>query len=181
MTMDGTAIARVVQHLMGRIAMVTMVTAGMIAAPSAAGAASERLFAAGSLRDAFIVLIAAYKESSGVQLEPVFGPSGKLREQIQRGDVPAVFASAAIEHTDVLLKAGILRESVVLARNRLCILAAPGPKLDANRLVDTLLDPQSASARPRQAPILQAITLGNSSAMSARRAPGHLPRSTRRH
>jgi molybdate transport system substrate-binding protein len=141
MTMDGTAIARVVQHLMGRIAMVTMVTAGMIAAPSAAGAASERLFAAGSLRDAFIVLIAAYKESSGVQLEPVFGPSGKLREQIQRGDVPAVFASAAIEHTDVLLKARILRESVVLARNRLCILAAPGLKLDANRLVDTLLDP----------------------------------------
>jgi ABC-type molybdate transport system substrate-binding protein len=45
--------------------------------------ASERLFAAGSLREAFVLLIAAYKERTGVQFAPLFGPSGKLREQIQ--------------------------------------------------------------------------------------------------
>ena len=101
----------------------------------------DRVFAAGSLRDAFRLLIAAYKEKSGIRIEPLYGPSGKLREQIQRGDVPAVFASASIDHTDALAKAGILRQSQVLARNRLCVLAAPGTTLDANRLLDQLLDP----------------------------------------
>ena len=134
-------IERLFRSQAGRIAMATMVTIGMVGAPSAAGAGTERVFAAGSLRDAFAMLIAAYRESSGVQFEALFGPSGKLREQIQRGDVPAVFASAAIEHTDVLVKAGILRESAVLARNRLCVLAAPGVVVNASRLLDTLLDP----------------------------------------
>ena len=127
----------------GSFAMATIATIGMtVTAADAADAPAERVFAAGSLRDAFVVLIAAYKEKSGVRIEPLYGPSGKLREQIQRGDVPAVFASASIDHTDALAKAGILRQSVVLARNRLCVLAAPGVTLDANRLLDTLLDPK---------------------------------------
>jgi len=121
--------------------MVTTITSALLSASISAHAASERLFAAGSLRDAFVQLTAAYKEKTGVQFDPLFGPSGKLREQIQRGDVPALFASASIEHTDVLARAGILRESVVLARNRLCVLAAPGVVLDGRRLLDSLLDP----------------------------------------
>ena len=139
----------------GRIAMATLGTVAMAGAPSTAGAGTERVFAAGSLRDAFAMLIAAYRESSGVQFEALFGPSGKLCEQIQRGDVPAVFASAAIEHTDVLVKAGILRESAVLARNRLCVLAAPGVVMNANRLLDTLLDPaiRVGTSTPRRRPV----------------------------
>jgi molybdate transport system substrate-binding protein len=124
-----------------RRSTLTAILLAMIGMSTSALAANERLFAAGSLRDALVVMIAAYKEETGVALEPWFGPSGKLREQIQSGDVPAVFASAAIEHTDALRKAGILRESVVLARNRLCVLARPGMTLDADRLLDVLLDP----------------------------------------
>ena len=125
-----------------RIAMAAMLMIGATAASAdAADAPVERVFAAGSLRDAFVVLIAAYKEKSGVRIEPLYGPSGKLREQIQRGDVPAVFASALIDNTDALARAGILRQSQVLARNRLCVLAAPGVALDAGRLLDQLLDP----------------------------------------
>jgi ABC-type molybdate transport system substrate-binding protein len=52
-----------------------------------------------------------------------------------------VFATASVEHPDALVKAGILRQSLVLARNRLCVLAAPGVTLETTRLVDTLLDP----------------------------------------
>ena len=120
------------------VTMMTMVTPGLA---SAAEAAAERVFAAGSLRDAFVLIIAAYRASSGIPIVALYGPSGKLREQIQRGDVPAVFASASIDHTDALVKAGLLRRSQVLARNRLCVLAAPGVTLDSVRLVDTLLDP----------------------------------------
>jgi molybdate transport system substrate-binding protein len=124
-----------------QVAVTTLVTIGASGLASAGEAAAERVFAAGSLRDAFVLIIAAYKENSGIKFEALYGPSGKLREQIQRGDVPAVFASASIEHTDALVKAGILRQSQVLARNRLCVLAAPGVTLDPVRLVDALLDP----------------------------------------
>ena len=117
------------------------ITLAAMAMATTAHAASERLFAAGSLRDAFVALMAAYRERAAVDFVPLFGPSGKLREQIERGDVPAVFASASIEHTDAMFKAGILRESVALARNRLCVLARPGIRLDADRLLDLLLDP----------------------------------------
>jgi len=118
-----------------------MVTMGMPGMASAGELLAERVFAAGSLRDAFVRIIAAYKANTGVAFDALYGPSGKLREQIQRGDVPAVFASASIEHTDALVKAGILRQSLVLARNRLCVLAAPGVTLESAHLVDMLLDP----------------------------------------
>ena len=128
-------------HWTARVVILMAIAAATFGVSKPASADSERLFAAGSLRDAFVLLIAAYKEKTGVRFEPLFGPSGKLREQIQRGDVPAVFASAAIEHTDALASTGILRESKVLARNQLCVLGAPGVVLNADKLLDTLLDP----------------------------------------
>ena len=128
-------------HSGGRAWLTATMTAITLAIMGITNLSHAHLFAAGSLRDAFVALMAAYRERTGVEFVPLFGPSGKLREQIERGDVPAVFASASIEHTDALFKAGILRESVVLARNRLCVLARPGISLDADRLLDLLLDP----------------------------------------
>jgi molybdate transport system substrate-binding protein len=121
-------------------AIMTAATLALVASSQIAQG-TERLFAAGSLREAFGALLAAYQQHSGFVLEPLYGPSGKLREQIERGDAAAVFASASIDHTSALVKAGILRESRVLARNRLCVLARRGVTVDANRLLDTLLDP----------------------------------------
>ena len=141
MTDRGEAAKRRFGRAACRLAVVTIVTMGMPEMASAGEWVAERVFAAGSLRDAFVRIIAAYKANTGVAFDALYGPSGKLREQIQRGDVPAVFASASIEHTDALVKAGILRQSLVLARNRLCVLAAPGVVLESARLVDTLLDP----------------------------------------
>jgi len=137
-----------------RMVILMAITAATFGVSKSALAESERLFAAGSLRDAFVLLIAAYKVQTGVRFEPLFGPSGKLREQIQRGDVPAVFASAAIEHTDALVSAGILRESKVLARNQLCVLGAPGVALNADKLLDTLLNPaiRVGTSTPRADP-----------------------------
>jgi ABC-type molybdate transport system substrate-binding protein len=89
MLLRGTAIGSAIMRWAGRVAlatMATMATIGLTATADAADAAAERVFAAGSLRDAFVVLIAAYQEKSGFGIEPLYGPSGKLREQIQRGD-----------------------------------------------------------------------------------------------
>jgi molybdate transport system substrate-binding protein len=124
-----------------RVATTSAITLAIMLTSNPLQAAPDRLFAAGSLRDAFVLLIAAYKERAGVQFEALYGPSGKLREQIQWGDIPAVFASASIDHTDALFEAGILHESLILARNRLCVLARPGVSLGADRVLDILLDP----------------------------------------
>ena len=104
-------------------------------------AAEYRIFAAGSLREVLTELVKLHRDRGGAAFTPVFGPSGKLRQEIEKGNVPEVFASAAIEHTDALFKAGRLRSNQVLTRNQLCLMAAPGIELAPDRLVDIILDP----------------------------------------
>src|SRR5258706_590373 len=104
-------------------------------------AADSRIFAAGSLRQALNDIIGAYQQSGGQRFVATYGPSGKLRQEIEQGNVPEVFASASIEHTEVLFKAGRLRSNLVLTRNQLCLMAAPGIALSSDKLVDIILDP----------------------------------------
>src|SRR5579862_5594459 len=89
-------------------------------------AADGRIFAAGSLRQALNDIVSAYQQGGGQRYVPTYGPSGKLRQEIEQGNVPEIFASASIEHTEALLKAGKLRSNLVLTRNQLCLMAAPG-------------------------------------------------------
>lgn len=100
-----------------------------------------RVFAAGSLRQVFDELIVTYHARGGQRFGVTYGPSGKLRQQIEAGNVPSVFASAAIEHTEALFKSGRLRSNQVLTRNQLCLMAAPGIRLAPDRLVEIILDP----------------------------------------
>ena len=104
-------------------------------------AADNRIFAAGSLRQALNDIISAYQQSGGQRYAPTYGPSGKLRQHIEQGNVPEIFASASIEHTEALFKAGKLRSNLVLTRNRLCLMAAPGIKIASDKLIDIVLDP----------------------------------------
>jgi len=99
------------------------------------------LYAAGSLRLAFDDIIALHAARTGTRFAPTYGPSGKLREEIEKGSVPAVFASAAAQHTEALMKAGKLRASTVFTRNSLCLMAAPGIALRQEALPEMLLDP----------------------------------------
>ena len=55
--------------------------------------------------------------------------------------MPAVFASAAPQHTEALVKAGKLRSSTTFTRNSLCLMVAPGVALRQEALIDMLLDP----------------------------------------
>ena len=52
------------------------------------------LFAAGSLRVAFGPLLAAFQAQTGEVVDAVFGPAGLLRQRIEAGERPHVFASA---------------------------------------------------------------------------------------
>lgn len=106
-----------------------------------------QVVAAGSLSQAVGEMVRAFAATpGGWPTEARFGPSGLLRERIERGEVlPDVFLSASLEHAARLEQAGRAAPAVVFVRNRLCLLARPGVTLDApvtaRGLVDAMLDP----------------------------------------
>jgi molybdenum ABC transporter molybdate-binding protein len=104
-------------------------------------AADLTLYAAGSLRNAMTDLIAEFSDETGIRINPSFGPSGTWRTRIEGGDVPDIFASANLEHPQALQQQGILKRTVVFATNRLCIITAPGTKIDTHAVLQGLLDP----------------------------------------
>jgi molybdate transport system substrate-binding protein len=107
---------------------------------SHAHAAEINVYAAGSLREALADIVEAFGKQSSLSVKTTFGPSGNLREEIEKGANADVFASAAIEHTDSLVKLGKLKASVEFAHNALCLIAPPEIKLEENKLVDLMLD-----------------------------------------
>jgi ABC-type molybdate transport system substrate-binding protein len=111
-----------------------------LAAPSVS-AAEIRVMAAGSLKDAFTAIFADYTKRYGGGFAPVFGPSGGLRERLQKGEAFDIFASAAPPHAQALTEAGISGPSVLFARNALCIVTEADRGIDAGNLIETLLRP----------------------------------------
>ena len=99
------------------------------------------VYAAGSLRAVMLELGAAFEAESGVKLAPVFGPSGVLRERIERGERADVFASADMGNPQRLAAAGRSFPVVPFAHNRLCALAAPKVEISTATLLERILDP----------------------------------------
>jgi molybdate transport system substrate-binding protein len=65
-----------------------------------------KVFAAGSLTGALTAIIKAYQEKTGVHVQAEFGPAGLLRERIEGGERPDIFASANMAHPQAAIKAG---------------------------------------------------------------------------
>jgi molybdate transport system substrate-binding protein len=115
----------------------------MVALASSSASASEiRVMAAGSLRDVFAAVFADYTKLYGGSFAPVWGPSGVLRERLQKGEAFDIFASAGLPHAQVLTEAGVSGPSVLFVRNALCIVTDADRLLDAGNLVETLLKPE---------------------------------------
>jgi molybdate transport system substrate-binding protein len=88
---------------------------------ASAFAADINVKAAGSLKDAFTAIFADHTKQYGGGFAPEWGPSGSLRERLQKGEAFDVFASAALPHAQVLTDAGISGPSVLFAKNALCV------------------------------------------------------------
>jgi molybdate transport system substrate-binding protein len=114
----------------------------MTLAPTLASAASVRVHAAGSLKDAFTAIFADFSKQHDVTFTPVWGPSGVLRERLQGGEAFDVFASAALPHAQMLTDAGISGPSVMFVRNALCIVTSADRPLTGDNLAATLLKPE---------------------------------------
>jgi ABC-type molybdate transport system substrate-binding protein len=100
-----------------------------------------RVYAAGSLNAAITDMATAFTAAGGPPVTTVFGPSGLLRERIEKGEPAAVFASADVDHAQRLARSGRSGPAIVFARNRLCALAAPGLSVAPVSLLDRMLDP----------------------------------------
>src|ERR1700710_687908 len=110
---------------------------------ASACAADINVKAAGSLKEAFTAVFADYAKQYGGGFAPEWGPSGILRERLQKGEAFDVFASAALPHAQILTDAGISGPSVLFARNALCVVTQIARSLDTGNLVETLLQPET--------------------------------------
>jgi molybdate transport system substrate-binding protein len=114
----------------------------MIEPLRAEDAPGVRVLAAGSLRTAIGEIAAAFAYATKIKVATGFGPSGVLRERIEKGEATDVFASADMGNPLALFRAGKAGPVVLFARNRLCALVRPGLSLTPDIFLATLLDPQ---------------------------------------
>jgi molybdenum ABC transporter molybdate-binding protein len=127
---------------MRHMQLLTFVLATTLTGAPAMAAEPVLLHAAGSLRVALNEVAAAYEKATGVKVIAKYGASGTLREGIERGERAEVFASANMEHPEMLAKAGKGRPVVLFARNQLCALTRPGLAVTPGNLLDRMLDQQ---------------------------------------
>jgi molybdenum ABC transporter molybdate-binding protein len=121
------------------------VAAGTLTGASAANTSEAPLevFAAGSLTGAMTAIIKLYQRKTGVQVQAEFGPAGLLRERIEGGAHPDIFASANMAHPQALADKGLATIPMVMARNRICAKALPSFGLTTANLFERMLDPKT--------------------------------------
>lgn len=113
----------------------------LIAGNTLAADEAVRVYAAGSLKTAFSEVARNFEARTGVAVRFEFGPSGLLRDRLIKGEPAEVFASANLEHPQVLQEKGLAEPVKRFARNSLCALAAPGVTVNSDNLLDRMLDP----------------------------------------
>ena len=99
------------------------------------------MLAAGSLRGALTAIATEFETSKGDHVTLVFGPAGALHDRIVGGEAFDVYATAAFPQARSLTDKGLARPSVVLARNKLCVLVRGDSPITRETLIDALLDP----------------------------------------
>lgn len=113
-----------------------------------------RVFAAGSLTDAFTEMVQTLGVPPGAITPPVFGPSGVLRGRLEAGEAADVFASADMGNPARLAAARGGLPVVPFVRNRLCVQGQQrlglAPDTVLARMLDTTL--VLATSTPRADP-----------------------------
>src|SRR6204780_2948362 len=126
----------------------------MLLMTQAAAAQPVQLYSAGSLKGAWLEAIQAFEAATAIKVQPRFGPSGVLKDDIVAGAKADVFTSANMEHPQALAAARLGGPVVLFARNRLCAIARPGLDVEPATLLDRMLDPavKLATSTPKADP-----------------------------
>ena len=109
---------------------------------------------AGSLREVMTQIAADYQARHGAMVRTEFGPSGLMRERIERGERVDLFASADMGHPLKLREQGRATTVAMFTRNMLCAMAMPHAGLTTANFLDKLLDPgvKLGTSTPRADP-----------------------------
>jgi molybdenum ABC transporter molybdate-binding protein len=127
---------------MRRLAPIPLLALLFTAAATLAATAGEvRLLAAGSLTGALGEAAAAFTKATGVPVKADFGPSGLLRERIEKGEPAEILASADMGHPRRLVADGRADAVIRFTGNRTCAMAKPEVGLTADNLLAKMLDP----------------------------------------
>jgi ABC-type molybdate transport system substrate-binding protein len=103
-------------------------------------AADLTVYAAGSLRESIGEIAKTFGDAHGVSVTTHFGPSGRLREQIDAGDRVDLFASADLGHPRQLVADGRSSVMAMFARNAVCQPSPPKFGATTATALDRLLD-----------------------------------------
>ena len=125
-----------VRLLIGVCVAVVIMAAGLVHA-------EEReltVFAAGSLREALGAIAEDFAAAHNIRIRTEFGPSGRMRERIERGEQADLFASADIGHARALVEQDRATVMAMFARNSICALAPQSLGLSEATILDKLLD-----------------------------------------
>jgi molybdate transport system substrate-binding protein len=108
-----------------------------------AGARADDLvvYGAGSLRESIGQIAAEFAQAHGIKVETRFGPSGRMRERIEKGEHVDLFTSADVGHARKLVDEGRASVMVVFVRNTVCLLSPPKFGATTETMIDKLLAP----------------------------------------
>lgn len=99
------------------------------------------LYCASSLREAIGQIAAEFGASHGLKVKTQFGPSGRMRERIERGEHANLFTSADVGHARKLVRDGRASRTAVFVRNTACVLSQPSFGAVSDPLMDMLPTP----------------------------------------
>jgi molybdenum ABC transporter molybdate-binding protein len=134
--------------------MVCLVFALSLLAGSVARAEDVVLYGAGSLKGALTEVSERFTKTTGIAVKVDFGPSGLMRERIEKGEPATIFASANMDHPRRLANAGKATFVARFAGNNLCALARPEFGLTTGNVLEKALDPavKLGTSTPRSDP-----------------------------
>ncbi len=121
--------------------VLALASLAMVAPLYADDAPLVRVLAAGSLREAINEIGAAFLTNAGIHVESSFGPSGALRQRIEKGEAADLFASADMGNPLALSRAAKSGAVILFARNQLCAFVRPGLSVTPDTLLSTMLNP----------------------------------------
>jgi molybdate transport system substrate-binding protein len=100
------------------------------------------VFHAGSLTKAMGEIAKAFTAETGLTVGLVGAGSGSLRQRIEKGEKPDLFASADMENPRALASKGLAQAPTLFARNIQVLLARKSLGVTPANVIDKLLDPK---------------------------------------
>lgn len=133
--------ATIPRHRSMRTALPASVALAVLLAAPMAHAAPLTLYAAGSLSTALTTVANDFTAATGTPVTTNFLSSGTLRQQIEAGARPDVFASADVGNPAALQAEGLAGPVVNFASNRIIAVVRASEGVTSANLLATLLNP----------------------------------------